>query len=359
MSATAVSIRGLTKTYGGGNAPGSHAAVNDLTLHIAAGQLMALLGPSGCGKTTTLRIVAGLLSATSGDVLFDGRSVLGLAPERRPVAMVFQRPLLFPHLTVGANVAFGLRMQRVPRRERLRRVGELLDLVRLGDLSDRRVGELSGGQEQRVALARALVTEPQVLLLDEPFSQLDAALRAEMRALVRRLHDELGVTTLFVTHDQEEAVEVADEIALMLDGQLEQVGSPRDFYERPASLAAARFFGSRNEIPGHVEGDHFVAGSRDGCPFRFPLATAAASGVDGGPATAVIRQEALQLVDPVTPSAHHATVRSVAFRGTHQAVALELAGLTLTVTVPPAMRLAPGDVIGVLIPEDALAVFPR
>ncbi|HWG92741.1 MAG TPA: ABC transporter ATP-binding protein, partial [Mycobacteriales bacterium] len=211
---TAVRLEALDKTYDGGVR-----VVEGLDLDVAPGELVALLGPSGCGKTTTLKIVAGLLAPTSGDVLFDGVSVVGSPAERRPVAMVFQKPLLFPHMTVEQNVGFGLRVRGVRGAQARRRVGELLDLVRLPGYEKRRVGELSGGQEQRVSLARALVVEPRVLLLDEPLSQLDAALRVEMRELVRRVQQEVGVTTLFVTHDQEEAVVVADRVALMLDGR--------------------------------------------------------------------------------------------------------------------------------------------
>ncbi|HEU4675640.1 MAG TPA: ABC transporter ATP-binding protein, partial [Motilibacteraceae bacterium] len=198
---THVALRGLVKRYDGT----SENVVDGVDLDLERGTLTTLLGPSGCGKTTALKLLAGLLEPTGGEILFDGASMLGVPPERRPVAMVFQKPLLFPHLSVGENVAFGLRMRRVPVAERRRRVAEMLELVRLPGYESRRAGELSGGQEQRVSLARALVVEPQVLLLDEPLSQLDAGLRVEMRELVRRVQREVGVTTLFVTHDQEEA----------------------------------------------------------------------------------------------------------------------------------------------------------
>ena len=222
---------------------GDHLAVDSLDLRLEPNSFTAILGPSGCGKSTTLAMIAGLLSPTSGDVLLDDRSVAAVPAEKRPVSLVFQKPLLFPHLSVEQNVAFGLRMAHVPTARIRRDVAEMLDRVRLGGLGRRRVGELSGGQEQRVSLARALVLRPRVLLLDEPFSQLDADLRVEMRALVRGLHDETDVTTIFVTHDQEEAVELADEIVLMLDGQLAGRGTPEEFYLHPPTLAAARFFG--------------------------------------------------------------------------------------------------------------------
>ena len=206
---TQVAIKELTKVYPGADAP----SVDNLTLDIGSGDLAALLGPSGCGKTTTMKMIAGLLPPTAGDVAFDGRSVLNDKPENRGVVMVFQNYLLFPYMSVADNIGFGLKMRKVPRGEIARRVGEMLELVRLPDLGARRPRELSGGQQQRVALARALIVKPRVLLLDEPLSNLDAHLRFEMRDLIRGLQQEMGITTIFVTHDQEEAVVLADRIA--------------------------------------------------------------------------------------------------------------------------------------------------
>lgn len=194
-------------------------AVDELSIDIAARSFTTLLGPSGCGKSTTLAMVAGLLEPDRGDICFNGRSIRDVPAERRPIGVVFQRPLLFPHLSVADNIGFGLRMRRVPRPLVRDQVAQMLDRVQLSALAGRRVGELSGGQEQRVALARALILQPQVLLLDEPFSQLDVELRVEMRRLVRQPHDHDAVTTVFVTHDQAEAVDVADSVVLMLDGR--------------------------------------------------------------------------------------------------------------------------------------------
>jgi len=205
--------------------------------------LVALLGPSGCGKTTVLKVVAGLLAPAIGDVRFDGVSVLSIPAERRRATMVFQKPLLFPHLTVAENVGFGLKMRRLKKDEISARVAQALQLVRLEGYERRKPHELSGGQEQRVTLARALVTEPRVLLLDEPFSALDENLRGEMRLLVRELQQRLRITTIFVTHDQREAMAVADRIVLLLDGRIEQSGAPRDLLLNPRSARAARFFG--------------------------------------------------------------------------------------------------------------------
>lgn len=222
---------------------GATRALSDFTLAINEAEVVALLGPSGCGKTTALKVVAGLLSPASGDVRFDGASVLQIPAERRGATMVFQKPLLFPHMTVAENVGFGLRMRRLKKDEIVTRVAQALRLVRMEGYERRKPHELSGGQEQRVTLARALVTEPRVLLLDEPFSALDENLRGEMRLLVRELQQRLRITTIFVTHDQREAMAVADRIALLLDGRIEQFGAPRDLLLNPHSARAARFFG--------------------------------------------------------------------------------------------------------------------
>ncbi len=222
---------------------GTTRALRDFSLAIQPTELIALLGPSGCGKTTVLKAVAGLLAPASGDVKFDGASVLSVPAEQRGATLVFQKPLLFPHLTVVENVGFGLKMRRMAKAEIADRVAQALQWVRLEGYERRKPHELSGGQEQRVALARALVTEPRVLLLDEPFSALDENLRGEMRSLVRELQQGLRITTVFVTHDQREAIAVADRIALLLDGRMEQCGVPRELLLNPASAQAARFFG--------------------------------------------------------------------------------------------------------------------
>ncbi|HTM50571.1 MAG TPA: ABC transporter ATP-binding protein [Bryobacteraceae bacterium] len=234
---TALALEAVSAGYGRGR------VIADFTLTVERGELVALLGPSGSGKTTVLKLVAGLMAPDSGDILFDGKSVTGLPPEKRSAAMVFQKPLLFPYLNVRENVAFGLKMRKTPEAEMRERVGRALELVQLSGLETRRPGELSGGQEQRVSLARALVIEPNVLLLDEPFSALDQNLRMEMARLVRSVQRMLRITTLFVTHNQEEAAALADRAGLLLDGRLEQAGPTREFYTAPRTLRAARFFG--------------------------------------------------------------------------------------------------------------------
>jgi len=213
-----------------------------------AGQCFAILGPSGCGKTTLLRIIAGLEQPDAGTVTIDGRDVTRTPPEKRPTAMVFQNYALFPHLTVAGNVAFGLRLRRKTRDEINRKVAEVLELVQLGGFQQRRIGELSGGQQQRVALARVLAVEPSVLLLDEPLSNLDASLRRATRSVIRQIQTELGLTMIYITHDQEEGMAISDQMALMADGRIMQSGPPRELFERPASVEAARFLGQRNII---------------------------------------------------------------------------------------------------------------
>jgi len=241
-----VELHDLAKTYGG------TVAVSGVSLDIAQGELVALLGPSGCGKTTTLRMIAGFIEASRGRILIGGRDVTHLPPYRRDTGMVFQGYALFPHMTVDENVAFGLEMRRVEKSAIAPRVAEALRLVRLDGLGARLPRELSGGQQQRVALARALVVNPAVFLLDEPLSNLDAKLRHEVRIEIRQLQQRLGLTTIFVTHDQEEALTLADRLVLMNKGAIQQIGSPADLYNRPANLFVADFIGKANVIRGRL-----------------------------------------------------------------------------------------------------------
>lgn len=247
-----INLRHLSKNFG------SFRAVDDLSLEIADGELIALLGPSGCGKTTTLRMIAGFVEASSGQILFGDRPVTNVPPNKRNTGMVFQRYALFPHLTVAQNVIYGLEMRNIPRRESEARVSEALDQVRLRGLENRLPKELSGGQQQRVALARALVIRPDVLLLDEPLSNLDAKLRNQVRVEIRQLQQSLSLTTIFVTHDQEEALSVADRLVVMNGGKIEQVGRPADLYERPATAFVADFIGKSNFFKGQLQGDRFL-----------------------------------------------------------------------------------------------------
>jgi putative spermidine/putrescine transport system ATP-binding protein len=241
-------IEGLHKHFG------QTVAVHDVSLDVRDGEFVTLLGPSGCGKTTTLRMIAGFIAPTAGRVRIGGKDVTALPPWKRNAGMVFQSYALFPHLTVAENVAFGLEMRKVPKAEVPSRVAEALRLVRLGGLAERLPRELSGGQQQRVALARALVIHPDVLLLDEPLSNLDAKLRETVRVEIRELQNKLGITTVMVTHDQEEALIMADRLVVMSEGSVRQVGTQRDLYERPADRFVAGFVGRSNLLSGRVVG---------------------------------------------------------------------------------------------------------
>ena len=235
---------------------GGQAALNNLSLTIRSGEFIALLGPSGCGKSTALNCLAGLLPLTGGRILMDGRPIDSLPPERRGFGMVFQNYALFPHLTVEKNIAFGLEMRKVPRAEIKTRVAEAIELVQLGPHARKLPGQLSGGQQQRVAIARAVVLRPPLVLMDEPLSNMDAKLRLEMRTEIRRLHQSLGLTTIYVTHDQEEALSLADRLVVLRQGEVQQVGTPQDLHEHPVNWHVADFMGYRNLIDGVVGHSH-------------------------------------------------------------------------------------------------------
>jgi putative spermidine/putrescine transport system ATP-binding protein len=231
---------------------GTHNALKDVSLTIGKGEFIALLGPSGCGKSTTLNLIAGLLPATGGGIWLDDKRIDPLRPEERGFGMVFQSYALFPHMNVNKNIGFGLKMRGLPRAEIDKRVAEAVALVRLQGQTEKLPGQLSGGQQQRVAIARAIVVEPPLVLMDEPLSNLDAKLRLEMRAEIRRIHNTLGATTIYVTHDQEEALSLADRIVVLRDGQVRQVGTPEDLFMRPDHLDVAEFMGFRNKVKGQI-----------------------------------------------------------------------------------------------------------
>ena len=255
-----IDINSISKHFG------DFTALDDVSLEVPEGSLTALLGPSGSGKSTLLRIIAGLETPDSGTVMIDGNDVSYVIPQKRGIGFVFQHYAAFTHMSVRENIAFGLRIRKRPKAEIRTQVDELLELVGLTKWSEQRPAQLSGGQRQRMALARALAVAPQVLLLDEPFGALDATVRAELRAWLRRLHDEQGVTTVLVTHDQEEAMEVADRIAVMSAGTIEQVGSPRDIYDRPATDFVMSFVGPVSRLGGRLVRPHDVSISLESVP---------------------------------------------------------------------------------------------
>ncbi len=312
-----VRLEDLSRRYGGVT------ALNGLSLTIAPGELVALLGPSGCGKTTALRLVAGLEEADGGRVVFGGKDVTGLPANKRDVGMVFQAYSLFPHMTALQNVAFGLQLRHKPAEEQHRRAAEVLELVGLSAHSHKYASQMSGGQQQRVALARALAIEPTVLLLDEPLSALDAKVRSRLRDEIRRVQLEVGITTLFVTHDQEEALAIADRVGVMQAGHLEQLGAPTEIYSRPATPFVAEFVGLTNRLNGDVK-DRAV----EVRGVRLPLVQ---PNVPDGPATALVRPEAVSLsaggdlgAGPLV-----GTVIAVAFLGATSRVTVDLGDVTV------------------------------
>jgi spermidine/putrescine transport system ATP-binding protein len=346
---------------------GEVAAVDGVTLEIRAGEFFSLLGPSGCGKTTTLRMIGGFELPTAGRILLGSRDVTNEPPERRPVNMVFQSYALFPHLTVFENIAFGLRRRKTPDPEVRARVGEALELVHLAGYDKRRPDQLSGGQQQRVALARALVNRPQVLLLDEPLGALDLKLRRELQVELKRVQLEVGITFIYVTHDQEEALALSDRIAVMNGGRVEQLGTPEELYDRPRSRFVAGFIGTTNLLDGVVErvdGGTAVVRLAHGEPAMAQAGEAAA----GDPVDVAIRPEAIDLVPTGAAAAGgdaattlDGEILQTAYLGTSISFQVRTtAGATLAVVVPRGhQRFDIGDAVGVRWRADDAMVLPR
>lgn len=353
-----VELHHLSKSYNG-----RFRAVNDISLQIPSGKITALLGPSGCGKTTILKMIAGLLPPTNGDITFDGASVLHIPAESRGAVMVFQNHLLFPYMSVGENVGFGLKMHGVDKTSIKRRVSEMLELVKLSGYESRRPHELSGGQQQRVALARALIVQPAVLLLDEPLSNLDAHLKDEMRGLILQVQQQLQTTMLVVTHDQQTAVILADQVALLFEGVLHQVGHPHDFYERPSSAQVARFFGGANFLPGRKEGEMLHTGWGS-WPVCSPL--------PDGPVLLTIRPEQVQIEENgrtglggVPPELKArpglvATILSHVYLGTHTRLKLKSGDLCVEAIshTSETRHLCPGDTVILYLPPEKIWLLP-
>jgi spermidine/putrescine ABC transporter ATP-binding subunit len=332
----ALVLRALTKHYP------NMVAVDAIDLDVAAGEFLTLLGPSGSGKTTTLMMVAGFTPPSSGDMLLNGSSIARLAPERRNIGVVFQNYALFPHMSVADNIGFPLKMRNQPKAEIAAKVAAALDLVRLAGLAERRPRQLSGGQQQRVALARALVFAPGLLLMDEPLGALDKKLREEMQFELKRLHGTLGVTIVYVTHDQEEALTMSDRIALMNGGRIEQLGTAEDLYERPCSRFVAQFIGESNLLEGHAEAGCFTAAGG----LRVPVAASAAGAV-----LLVLRPEKVELRPAGAAAGIAGTVRELVYVGDFTRYRVEIAGATLTAKVPngrSAFRPAVGTPVRVL-----------
>jgi len=339
-------MEGLSRHYG------SVVALDNLDLTVQPGELIALLGPSGCGKTTTLRLLAGLEDADTGHINVAGRDITRLPASKRDMGMVFQAYSLFPHMTVQENVAFGLRLRKISSAQRDRRALEMLELVELGSQAGRYPSQISGGQQQRVALARALAIEPQVLLLDEPLSALDAKVRAQLRDQIRRIQLEVGITTLFVTHDQEEALAIADRVGVMRAGRLEQLAPPTEVYSRPATSFVAEFVGLSNRLAGTVTGSAVTVRGHD-----LPLVDAL---TPAGPVTAIVRPEAVTLSSdnsgesgPMT-----GTVIASTFLGATSRVTVDLGDTTIMAQLPTseATKLPAGSRVTLTIRPDPVLV---
>jgi ABC-type Fe3+/spermidine/putrescine transport system ATPase subunit len=328
---------------------GSLPVLTGLELAVESGELVAIVGPSGTGKSTLLRLIAGLLVPDRGDVLFDGQSMLKIPPEKRKAALVFQENQLFPFMTVAQNIAFGLKIQRLGRATIQARVAEMLDLVQLSDYGERYPQQLSGGQQQRVALARALAIRPRLWLLDEPLSQLDAELRQELRQHIKGLQQQFGITTLFVTHDQSEAVALADRIALMLDGQIRQIGPANVFFEQPHTPQVARFWGASNLIPAIKCGRTIRVGDLQ--------LTIAPSLLADGPVMAMLRPEALQ-VGANGANTLTGVVDQWQYEGHYSRGIIHCGEIELTLRSTPFLHLQPHDSIQVHIASEHIWLMP-
>jgi spermidine/putrescine transport system ATP-binding protein len=350
-----ISIRNVTKVYG------EQTAVDGIDLDIAEGEFLSLLGPSGCGKTTLLRMIGGFEDPTAGDILLHSDSVVGVPPNKRKVNTVFQAYALFPHMTVAENVAYGLRQQKVPKAEIAERVGEALRLVRMSEFANREPKKLSGGQQQRVALARAIVNRPSVLLLDEPMSALDRGLREQMQVELKLIQRQVGITFVFVTHDQEEALSMSDRIVVMSKGRIEQVGNAQEVYENPATAFVAKFIGKQNFTRGTVVDDTTI--EAEDATFRPPAGRLAGFAV-GTTAQVAVRAESVT-VSRTKPASDTNQV-SGSLAGTSflgdvlQYVVISPSGREVLVRTPVAAAtpLEPGSPVWCTWDADAVQVFP-
>ena len=355
-----ISICGLVKYYG------VHRAVEDVSLDIANGEFLVLLGPSGCGKTSILRCIAGLEEVSGGEIVMDGQVVSSttrsLPPEQRSIGMVFQSYALWPHKTVEENVAFGLKLKKLPAADIKTKVDRALALVGLTDYATRGISQLSGGQQQRVALARAVVLEPRVLLFDEPLSNLDAKLREHMRFELRQLQKMLGITTVYVTHDQQEAMVVADRIALLREGRIDQIGAPAEIYNRPASLFGADFIGLANMLAGTVGAAGTEAGpTRVRLEGGMEIECAGCDKAAGAMVDLMCRPEHVRIsTAPLAGSnVWQGVVSHTFFLGNAADVYVNIGALQLRAQLSPPLLLADGHAVWVHIPAEAVRLFDR
>jgi len=353
-------LKNLAKVFGGGKE--SVVAVDDVSLQVQEGELVTLLGPSGCGKTTTLRMIAGFEFPTSGEIFLDGERINAVPPNRRPTTMVFQNYALFPHMTVAQNIEYGLKIHHVPGRAIKERVEEVMHLVGLGGLGGRPPAQLSGGQQQRVSLARSLIMEPKVLLLDEPLSNLDAKLRESTRIEIRKLQRRLGITSVYVTHDQEEAMTLSDRVVIMHEGRIQQIGTPPEIYAHPANHFVADFIGKANFLEARVE----TVGSQntaeldiDGTVVR--VFTEQQKLVKGEKVVVVVRPESVAL-EPKREGALVGVIRESVYLGSEIVYEVQLKDSILTIEVPNPQEhtlFADGQEVSIHLKEKSLHILPR
>jgi len=350
-------LDGLSKLFTGPEA--QITAVDDVSIEIADGAFVVLVGPSGSGKSTILRLLAGLERPTAGRIRLDGRDITDVKPKNRDVAMVFQNYALYPHLTARKNISFGLKMQgELSAAEIDERVEEAAEIMEIGELLDKMPGELSGGQKQRVALGRAIVRDPKVFLMDEPLSNLDAKLRTSMRTEIQRLHDELGVTTVYVTHDQTEAMTMSDRVAVMNDARLQQIDTPMETYYRPANLFVAGFIGSPSmnfiDVSARTDGDQVVL-ERDDFSYRIDVSTA---GTDL-PSQVVmgIRPEDIEFTDEDSDVTHAVTVEVIEPLGKEQLFYFHIGDSEYTASVSGRTELRKGETVTIRFPQDRVYLF--
>jgi putative spermidine/putrescine transport system ATP-binding protein len=342
---TAVQLKGVRKDFG------AFTAISHIDLDIRSGELVALLGPSGCGKTTTLRMIAGLEVPSAGEIRFDGKDVSEVAVQKRNVGMVFQRYALFPHMTVEKNVMFGLKVRGTDKAEIEQRLQDILEVVQLEPFRHRFPAQLSGGQMQRVAIARTLITNPSVLMMDEPLANLDTKLRGEMRRFIRDLQQRLGITTIFVTHDQIEAMELADRVAVIFDGNLAQYDAPDALYKRPNSIEIADFMGATNVFPAMIAGRTATA--------AFGALEVDAEAADGS-GHVMLRGEAIDLHVAAPEDAHNVIAGKVAARdffGANITYSVACGGETIQVTEPSRRMVDIGQPVWLTIPPDRIWII--